>query len=179
MTRNAAPAARAGKILAAKSDAPIPAGSEPVDFVTDPNGSTYSGGVVARGGTGDHGSLGTSTRPVAATKSTAPAPRTVVKKSDIVPASNLSRPPSLSTGTNCRGYYPRSADADSAIVSLVVVVSADGSIARLSVASESPTGQGFGSAARACIGTGRFRPALDKAGRAVKSATRVRVRFTR
>ena len=55
----AAPAARAGNVLVAKSDAPTPANAEPVDFVTDPNGTSYAGGVVARGGTGDHGSRGT------------------------------------------------------------------------------------------------------------------------
>jgi translation initiation factor IF-2 len=175
---NRAPVARAGNVITAKSDAPTPAGSDPVDFVTDPNGSTYGSGIVARGGTADHGSGGPTPRAASPAVSSTPAARPAAK-SDIVPASDLSRAPVLSTGTNCAGYYPRSADADSALVTLVVVVAPDGGIASLSVAGESPAGQGFGAAARACIGTGRFRPALDKTGRAVKSATRVRVTFTR
>lgn len=175
---NSAPAARAGNLLTAKDDAPTPAGTEPVDFVTDPNGSSYAGGVVARGATGGHGSTGTSLRPGSATK-TETAKGGTVRKREVAPAPVLSRAASLASGTNCAGYYPRGADADSAIVSLVVVVDSNGNTIRMSVASESPAGQGFGSAARACIGTGRFRPALDEAGRAVKSSTRVRVRFTR
>jgi len=174
-----AAAARAGNVITAKSDAPVPANSDPVDFVTDPNGTSYAGGVVARGGTGDHGSTGTAVRAAGPAKKAPVAATATAPKSDIVPASDLSRAPALSTGTDCAGYYPRNADADSALVTLVVVVGTDGSIARSSVAGESPAGQGFGSAARACIATGRFQPALDKAGHAVKSATRVRVRFTR
>ncbi|MEZ4225912.1 MAG: energy transducer TonB [Polyangiaceae bacterium] len=175
---NSAPAARAGKLLTVKEDAPTPPGSEPVDFVTDPNGSTYAGGIVARGATGGHGSTGTSPRPASTTKN--PTANTgSARKRETAPTPILSRAASLASGTNCAGYYPRSADADAAIVTLVIVVSANGSITRMSVASESPAGQGFGSAARACIGTGRFRPALDEGGRAVQSATRVRVRFTR
>lgn len=175
---SAPPPGRAGNVLTAKADTPVPNATEPVDFVTDPNGSSYAGGVVARGGSGDHGGHGTTPR-AAPAAAPAPRPSRPVSKSDLTPASDLSRGPTLRNGTDCAGYYPRSADADAALVTLVVVVAADGSIATLSVAQESPGGQGFGAAARACLRTGRFDPAIDKAGRQVKTGTSVRVRFKR
>ncbi|MBK9001056.1 MAG: energy transducer TonB [Myxococcales bacterium] len=172
------PPGRAGNVLTARADAPVSPGTEPVDFVTDPNGSSYAGGVVARGGSGDGGGHGAAPR-AEGTRAAAPAPSGAAAKSDLTPASDLSRGPVLRGGTDCTGYYPSAADADAALVTLVVVVGPDGAIASLSVAQESPAGQGFGAAARACLRNGRFDPGLDEAGRGVKTATSVRVRFKR
>jgi outer membrane biosynthesis protein TonB len=168
-------AARAPNVLVAKDDAPAPA--EPVDFVTDPSGSGYHGGIVARGGSGT-GAPGaraaTVGRAVRGGQGSPTAPR-----SDITPASDLSRRPSLQTGAGCGGFYPRQADADSAVATVRVVVSPGGGVAQLSLVNESPAGQGFGAAAGACLRSSRFTSGLDKSGRAVKSVAMVRVRFTR
>src|SRR4051812_42936308 len=51
-------AARAGALLTAKDDTSKPSDAPPVDFVTEPSGTTYGGGVVARGGTADFGVRG-------------------------------------------------------------------------------------------------------------------------
>ena len=168
--------ARAQNVLVAKPDPIAPPANEPVDFVTDPNGHGFTGSVVARGGTG-RGEPGAQAlaRGPASSGPTLPPPR---PKSDITPPADLSRRPNMAGG-GCGGYYPRQADADSATVTAIVVVGPRGSAERVSLAGESPTGQGFGAAARACLRQSRFNPGLNKAGRAVKAVATVRVRFTR
>jgi protein TonB len=64
-------------------------------------------------------------------------------------------------------------------VTLTVVVRADGGVSSASVVSESPAGQGFGKAARACIQRKRFEPSLDRSGTAVAAATTIKLRFVR
>jgi TonB family protein len=64
-------------------------------------------------------------------------------------------------------------------VDLVVVVQAEGRVTRVTIARESPAGEGFGQAARACLLSKRFTPGADRAGRAVAASTAVRVHFTR
>jgi protein TonB len=171
-------AARAPNVLVAKPEAAPPAAEEPVEFVTDPNGGSYQGSVVARGGTGsgEPGARALVKGPAAPGIRRAAPPR---PKSDITPPSDLSRRPTMLPGSGCGGYYPRQADADSAVVTVIAVVGASGSAERLSLSSESPSGQGFGGAARACLRQSRFSPALDKSGRPVKAVATVRVRFTR
>lgn len=177
-------AARAGALLTAKEDPAKPAkpSDAPVDFVTDPNGQSFGGGVVARGGTADFGVTGA----VAGGKGDKPAPATTAPPAPpgprgdaIVPASDLSRGAKLEEADACRGFYPAGAEADSAVVTLTVVVRPGGDVQSVSVASESPAGQGFGGAARRCIQSKRFSPALDKEGKAVLSAAPLRVRFSR
>jgi protein TonB len=167
-------AARAGSLVTAKSDAPTK--EAPVDFVTDPNGTSYGSGVVARGGTSDHGEGGgvagaRKGPPVAGT----PAPQ----GAGIVPAENLSRRPTLNEANACRGFYPREASVDQGRVTIKVVVRPRGEVASISVLSESPVGEGFGRAARACLQRKRFEPGLDKEGAPVLSATTFQVRFER
>src|SRR5450432_1879162 len=57
-TRSAPAAARAGALVTAKADAPASQQPAPVDFTTDPNGTSYGGGVVAVGGKADFGAKG-------------------------------------------------------------------------------------------------------------------------
>lgn len=183
-TTAAAPApaaARAGALLTAKEpDKPVPAADAPVDFVTDPNGTSYGGGVVAKGGTADFGVAGAKANGTGTTPAPAAPAAPVGPRGDAVtPASNLSRAARLSEPDACRGFYPGSATADEATATIAVVVRPGGEVLSASVISESPAGQGFGAAARTCLSGKRFSPALDKEGTAVTAATTVRVRFSR
>jgi hypothetical protein len=96
----------------------------------------------------------------------------------ITPADQLDRQP-IWRGDDCRGYFPDRAHSDLGRVALIAVVRSDGSIAKLDVASETPEGQGFASAARACIQNQRFSPALDKKGRPTTARTQIGLRFSR
>jgi hypothetical protein len=166
--------ATAGKLLTALPS-PSPASDQPLDFVTGPNGSSYGFGVVARGGTalgeGDRG-----TNPVARV---AVAPPRATPVSDLTALGDLSEKPQLTTPDPCRGYYPASAVVDSASTLVRVVLEADGRVRRADVLSETPTGQGFGLAARHCLAAPRFTSARDHEGRSVATATTVRVHFER
>ena len=96
------------------------------------------------------------------------------------PASpNLSRAPSLDEPDACRGFFPAEAGFDSAKVDLVVVVQAGGRVTSATIVRESPAGEGFGAAARACLLSKRFTPGANRAGRAVTASAAVRVHFTR
>ena len=97
----------------------------------------------------------------------------------IVPAASLSRPARLQGDDPCGGFYPNEATADSGSAAVSLVVLPSGKVARASVASESPSGQGFGAAARRCLTASSFTPALDKSGRSVAAEVTVRVRFSR
>jgi protein TonB len=170
-------AARAGALLTAKESAPSAKNDELVDFVTDPGGTSYGSGVVARGGTADHGAHGASAAGVGST----PAPtRAAAPPGDgLVLAANLSRRATLNEPDACAGFYPSEADVDSGVVTLTVVVRADGNVTSTAVLSETPSGQGFGKAARACLQRKHFEPSLDRAGNVVAAATSIRLRFSR
>jgi outer membrane biosynthesis protein TonB len=148
-----------------------------VDFVTDPDGKSFGSGVVARGGTLDRGTVATNVAPS--------RPPAVVRGparpgADAVTApENLSRAARLDEPNPCAGFYPRSASADSGQVTLSLVVRPGGRLASAAVVSETPPGEGFGAAARACLADKTFAPALDRAGNAVTAALSLRVRFTR
>ena len=181
--RAAAPApaaARAGAILASNETARASGEEELVSFVTDRAGTSYGSGVVARGGTADFGAPGA--KPGGARE---PAPGASVAKASagnadaLVPAADLTRPPRLAIEDACKGYFPTIADADDAVVSVVVVVKASGAVTSASIASESPGGQGFGKAARECLLAHRFVPALGRSGDAVATSTLIKVRFAR
>ncbi len=175
----AAPAAaKAGALLTAKSAA----AEEPVSFVTDPDGTTYGSGVVAKAGTAEVGAEGAQAGGVPSGTGTAPAAPKVVGSGTgdaIVPASDLSRGPALREPDACKGYFPSSADDDVATVSVTVVIKPNGDVASASVVFESPKGQGFGAAARSCLLGKRFDPGLDVNGKAVTTSTKVTVRFSR
>lgn len=166
--------ARAGNVVTAKSDAPAPA--EAVDFVTDPDGRSFGSGVVARGGT-----LERATVPTPVAPPPGPAVVRVAAGSGDVPVAteNLGRPARLDDANPCAGFYPPAASADSGLVTLALVVRPSGELAAANVVDESPRGEGFGAAARACLAKTSFTPALDRAGKAVTAAVSIRVRFTR
>lgn len=178
----AAPAAaKAAPLLTANDDPKSAKDDEPVSFVSDPNGTTYGSGVVAKGGTADVGANGAKAGGVTSGtgNSTTPTAKALATGEALVPASDLSRAPSLPGADVCKGFFPASADDDVATVSLVVVVKPSGDVASASIASEAPKAQGFGQAARSCLLTKRFIPALDQSGKAVSTATKVTVRFSR
>lgn len=181
-TSKAPAAAKAGNLLVAKDDGPKAGGDEPVSFVTDPNGSSYGSGVVAKGGTADVGLPGAKVGGVVTPGKTLAAPTaTFVAPAapTIVPAANLSRMPKLEEANACKGFFPGGADDDAADATLVVVIKPDGGVSSASIVLESPKGQGFGSAARTCLLSKRFLPGLDKSGAAVLSSTTIRVHFSR
>ena len=176
--RNASPAmkapAAAGKLLTA---APTATDTDaPVDFVTDPNGSTYGFGVVARGGTapGEGVKAVPNTNQQATARVAAGATGTA-----LVASSDLSEQPHLVADDPCAGYYPGDAIADSASATVRVVLSPDGRVQSLTLVGETPAAQGFGRAATQCLRAQRFTSARDRTGHAVATATTVRVRFHR
>jgi TonB family protein len=163
--------ARAGKVLTAGEATEE---GDPISFVTDPEGRTYGGGVVARGGVADKSTE--TVRP--APQAGAEPPRSPAAET-LTPPSDLSRRPKLDREDPCRGFFPSRADRDEGHVTLTVVVQATGAVGAVSVLSESPLGEGFGDSARACLASQRFEPALDRAGRPTRTATQVRIHFTR
>jgi outer membrane biosynthesis protein TonB len=161
--------ARAGKLLTALEEPESqPRDDEPVRFVTDPNGRGYGTGIVARGGTAEHGEIST---PL-------PTPPAAPSGLRITPADLLKRQPLL-LGDGCRGYFPEHARPDQGVVSIVATVHPSGAIAKLEIESETPEGEGFASAAKACLAKRKFVPALDEHGEPTGARTRINVRFTR
>ncbi|HSO30957.1 MAG TPA: TonB family protein, partial [Labilithrix sp.] len=147
-----------------------------VDFVTDPAGTTYGSGVVARGGTADHGERGAT----AAGAGSVPVPVAAPPRTGgLVADADLGRRAALHEANACAGFYPSEADSDAGAVTLTLVVRADGAVSSASVVSETPAGQGFGKAARACLQKKQFEPALDRAGIPVTAATTIKLRFSR
>jgi outer membrane biosynthesis protein TonB len=162
-------AASAAPLLTANESAPEP--EAPVRFVTDPNGTAFGFGSVARGGTAREGT-GSSTAPVAPT---APPP----VDPDAPFRGALGRPPKLDAFDPCRGFFPRSAQVDRGDAAVRVIVAADGRVRNVAVVAERPAAQGFGPAARACLLATRFEPALDTSGRAVVAVAPITVKFSR
>lgn len=164
-------AARAGALLAQPEDAPAnPSADEPVRFVTDPHGRGYGAGMVARGGTAEHAAQ-------AVPPSEIPAPSRPMAR--LVFAARLSRQPGLGAVDPCRGFFPPNAHSSRGEVSVLATIRDQGTVARIDIESESPTKQGFGAAARACLTKQRFTPALDDAGTPTAARTRIRIRFSR
>jgi len=172
------PAARAANLVTAKEDVPsAQTPDEPVDFTTDPNGTSFGGGVVARGGTADFGVKGAVAGP--ARPAVTQARPTATTGGDLVPLANLSRKPALGESDPCRGFFPSSAQDDAASAGVFVVLSKTGKVTSARVVTESPAGQGFGAAARACMLSKSFVPALDRSGNPAATSLRVNVRFRR
>jgi hypothetical protein len=175
--RSAPAAARAGVLVTAKADAPASQQPAPVDFTTDPNGTSYGGGVVAVGGKADFGAKGAQ----AAGRGAAPVESPVVHDTGetLVPLADLSRRPQLDEADPCRGYFPHTATDDDARVSLRVIIGRNGRVTNALLLSESPLGQGFGAAAKTCMLSKRLVPALDRDGNPAATATRINLRFSR
>jgi hypothetical protein len=167
-------------LLTAKADAPSPQQPEaPVDFTTDPNGTSYGGGVVAVGGRADFGAQGAKVGGKGALPAPAAAPVARDSGEQLVPLADLSRKPRLDEADPCRGFFPRSASDDDAHVSLRVVIGKNGRVTSAQLLSENPPGQGFGAAAKSCLLEKRLSPALDRDGNPAATATRINLRFTR
>ncbi|MGZ3418413.1 MAG: energy transducer TonB [Polyangiales bacterium] len=169
---------KAAPILAAKTEAPAK-NDDPTSFVTDPDGNEFGSGPVGAGGTAEKGEKDGKPEapphppaPVSTAKPSAPA-------MTITPPANLSRAPKLDGADPCRGFFPADADEDKAVVSVAVVVRPDGSVASANIVKESVAGQGFGKAARSCLLSTKFSPALDSAGKTTAAAATVNVRFAR
>jgi periplasmic protein TonB len=163
-------AAKVGALLTSGETAD---NADPVAFFSDPNGAAYGSGVVAPGGKTMRGVGPT----VAAAVSAPPPSRPPL--AGLTPAADLSRAPSLEEPDACRGFFPAEAMADSAKVDLVVIVQSSGRVTGATLVRESPEGEGFGPAARACLLSKRFSPGVDRAGREVAASAAVRVHFTR
>ena len=162
----AAEPARAAPLRTVAETAETP--EEPVRFVTDPNGSAFGYGTVARGGAATAGLPGPIVPVVARGTAHSEGPEPL-----------LSRPPSLGESDPCRGFFPQRAQVDRGEVALKVRVEADGSVRAVAIAREAPVGHGFGFAARDCLLSKRFSPALDVAGRPVATLSPVTVKFSR
>jgi hypothetical protein len=172
-------AARAGALHLAKPDAaPAQQTEEAVDFTTDPNGASYGGGVVAVGGTATFGAAGARVAPVSGKAPLAPVTARPVGDA-LTPVSDLSRKPRLPGGDPCHGFFPRTAQDDVGDVGVMVTIAKSGRVSQAVLVSESPAGQGFGAAARTCLASQTFIPALDRAGNAAATAIRVNLRFSR
>jgi TonB family protein len=91
----------------------------------------------------------------------------------------LSQSPKLRFADPCRGFFPSSAHDDVATALVRLVIDPQGVVSNATVLSESPSGQGFGAAARACMLEQRLSPALNRQGRAVATAVNVNVHFSR
>ena len=172
-------AARAGALHLAQPDAaPAPQAEAAVDFTTDPQGASYGGGVVAVGGTATFGAAGARVVPVAGNAPSAPVQARPL--GDVLtPASDLSRKPRLPGSDPCRGFFPGSAQDDVGDVAVMVTIGKAGRVSNTRLLSETPRGQGFGAAARTCLASQSFVPALDRAGNSAATAIRVNLRFSR
>lgn len=177
--RAAAPAAaHAGALhLSTPQAASTPQADEAVDFTTDPSGASYGGGVVAVSGAA---ALGVSGARPFGNSGTAPASSGTHPSGDgLTAASDLSRKPRLPSSDPCRGFFPNGAEDDEGVVALMVTIAKSGRVSATQLLSENPHGQGFAGAARTCMATQSFVPALDRSGNAAATAIRVNVRFSR
>jgi len=152
-------------------DESVKTSDEPVRFVTDPQGKMFGYGAVQRAGSAASAPVGaapTVDRPAAA----APG-----GSSSAAPI--LSRAPQLGESDPCRGFFPSRAQVDRGQVALRVKVEADGTVRSAVVSREEPVGHGFGFAARDCLLSKQFVPALDRDGHEVSVVSPVTVRFSR
>ncbi|MEO8902085.1 MAG: energy transducer TonB [Polyangiaceae bacterium] len=172
-------AARAGALHLAKPDAaPGQQTEQAVDFTNDPHGATYGGGVVAVGGTAAFGAVGARLTPTPGTAVSASAQARPLGDA-LTALADLSRKPQLPGSDPCRGFFPAGAREDAGDVAVLVTINKTGRVANTRLLSETPSSQGFGAAARACLASRQFVPALDRAGNLAATAVRVNLRFSR
>lgn len=174
------PAARAGALMTATpEEAPKGQAKDMLDFVTDPAGTSYGSGVVARGGIAEHGVEGARVAPLTTAHIDRAAPPSAAGGDAITPAASLAKTASLAGDDPCHGFFPRETDEDSGVALVKVVVRPDGTVLRTTLLRETPPHQGFGRAAERCLSASRFSAALDKTGRAVTAEVAISVRFVR
>jgi hypothetical protein len=85
----------------------------------------------------------------------------------------------LARGDICSRYFPSHAHANLGRVQISVQVDAAGHARASRVLLESPLGNEFGSAARACAAALRFVPAIDRRGAPVAGEAKLELRFRR
>ena len=83
----------------------------------------------------------------------------------------------LATRDPCAGYFPGAAAAKRGQVQLAIDVDAEGHARAREILLESPRGQGFEGAAKACALQLHFAPALDAYGHPVSGRARIALRF--
>ena len=167
------PAAQAAKVLTSDPDPDAPVDLTGDGFVQG-TGDTYAGGVTTTAGTSK-----TAVRDVKATGSVEAAP--AAKTAPGPGGADLSRKAALLGGNSWdRCGFPAEADIEqinSARVTLVVTVDADGHASSASV-SQDP-GYGFGALAKRCALRERYSPALNKAGEPVTATQTIIINFRR
>lgn len=169
--------ARAAALITAKADPPAtPNADEPVDFTNDPNVLGFGSGLVAVGGKAAVGLQGAAP---SATPAALPARAAGPVGDGLTPASNLSRKPSLGESDPCHGFFPNGAASDAATAAVLLTIGKSGAVSSVKLISESPSQQGFGGAARACMASKRFSPGLDRDGNPTATSIRVNIRFRR
>jgi TonB family protein len=170
--------AHVGALVTAKADPePSKTADEPVDFTNDPSALGFGSGVVAIGGRAEVGSAHAQLSSAPASTGTRLSPHPTGDA--LTPASDLSQKPSLGENDPCRGYFPAAATDDVATAAVTVTIGKNGAVSGVQLLSESPPNQGFGAAARACMGSKHFSPGLDRDGNPTRTAIRVNIRFTR
>lgn len=169
-------AASSGRALTADDDD----ADDPYALADDGAGDAYGGGITdpkAKGGDGNGTSIAPPIAPsthVPVVAATPPPPPTID-----APTIDRSRRASLDVAGACRGYFPSDADDDAGNVTVRVVVTKEGVVTAATITAESPGGEGFGDAARSCVLSRKFAPALDRDGHAIDDTTLVAVRFVR
>jgi protein TonB len=164
-------AAQAGKTLTAADDAP----AELADFtLVQGNGTEYVGGTTS--------AIGTNTQAVHGAASNKPRATAAIVGRVEAPALGPDRsrsPRPTGADWNCSRLFPQDPDAgDYAVVSIVVMVAADGSPKNVTVLRD--PGHGFGAAARACAMSQRYSTGLNRDGQPTQATTPpITVRFTR
>lgn len=148
----------------------VPKSDEPVDFFGSGDGEWSLGG----GGSGGASDRGRGPRGAGiskvATKPIPPPPS---------PPVNVVRRAALHVDSGCRGFFPDGASEDTATVTIKVLVGKDGQLSDVAILSETPSGQGFGAAARSCLKAARGVPALGVGGEAITAPLTATVRFSR
>ena len=176
------PAAEVGQALTAEPDPnePLDLTGEQFTMVTGP-GTRYRGGISQRGGTAKEAVRDRRARATEKPNAPVKAKRSRVAKRQ---KRDLSRPAGLvsSTSWNSCGF-PAEADLaqiNAGRVTLIVTVGADNRPTQITVASETPTGYGFGQLARTCAFQRSWRAGLDSEGNSIASTTPpINVNFSR
>ena len=160
-------AAQAANVISAPDDAPLDLTGNVFNVGKS---ERYAGGQTMSNGTNDKPPVATKVAETGTKEQTAPA----------IVAVDLSRTATLAGSGEWRCPFPPEADADqvdeaSAIIE--VIVSSDGKARSASILQD--PGHGFGREARSCAMRESYVPALDKAGTAVSSSKKFRVKFER
>lgn len=87
--------------------------------------------------------------------------------------------PALRGADPCAGYFPDEADVNAGMVTVDLVVEADGRVSDARVIGERPAGQGFAEAARACMLRTRLEPGRQNGRLPVRTSVRMKIDFIR